>query len=505
MSYRCLIEVVPVSQRVSKIVMDLFLLDWMDDMPTELDQQNNLTICHRVIMVKVQASFESLCVLLLVSASSTLSLSRPVEHRISRRQWLRVLPALPSTLLWHRQEDDSRANAAIVDEPTAFKRPLGPSLAPEYFQSPIDTAPSAGRSYFPTLTPPFQNRATFRYTVGRNTWALEQLLTFVNVTASIRCHVVKLQSTGGLWVHSPQWPTGELCHLLNDLGAPVQHIVLPCNALEHKAPMKAFVQRYPEASVWISPGQYGPFGSCGQTQKDPMTMGYRVDGVLGSPEMALEPPPWANEFDMATLYLDLPKNAGPVSEVAFCHRPTKTLIATDAVVYIPNTDTARLDLFETYFAPKVVQDDPTFWPRTVLQAVFLPLRTDQDNPMRYPGYEAIRERLIRAPILRAFVDARAPIQVQEWTNQIAQWDFDRILTSHFASPIWATPREFVQAFAYLSSSSESHSDDDDNRSTLPPIACQDWELLQNLNTVISDYNLGEPAIFDYQRGCVETN
>ena len=42
------------------------------------------------------------------------------------------------------------------------------------------TAESAGRLYFPPLTPPLFNRATYRYDLGRNAWALEQLLTFAN-------------------------------------------------------------------------------------------------------------------------------------------------------------------------------------------------------------------------------------------------------------------------------------------------------------------------------------
>ena len=100
------------------------------------------------------------------------------------------------------------------------------------------TRPEAGRLYFPTLTPPLFNRATYRYDLGRDCWALEQLLTFANVSATIRSTVIKL-SDGTLWVNSPQWPTGELCALLDELG-PVGHIVLPCNALEHAAPLKAF-------------------------------------------------------------------------------------------------------------------------------------------------------------------------------------------------------------------------------------------------------------------------
>ena len=101
-------------------------------------------------------------------------------------------------------------------------------------------------------------------------------------------------------------------------------------------------------------------------------MGYRVDGVLpvGVPTATDTLPPWASEFDMRTLYVSLPENAGPVSEAAFYHRPSKSLVATDAVVFIP---TEAPPIFKTYFDAATV-DTPDFWPKSVLQAVFLPLR-----------------------------------------------------------------------------------------------------------------------------------
>jgi hypothetical protein len=319
-----------------------------------------------------------------------------------------------------------------------------PRLADEYYDTPISTRPEAGQFFFPTLTPPFRHRATYRYTLGRNAWALEQLLTFANVTATIRCNIIQLQN-GGLWVHSPQWPTGEYCTLLDELGV-VEHVVLPCNALEHKAPVSSFLKRYPNAKVWVSPGQYGPFGSCGTTLNDGNTLGFNIDGVLGDPTTN-PPPPWTDEFDIATLYVDLPNNAGPVSEVAFCHRPTKTLVSTDAVVYVPN---AAPDILSTYF-DSTTMEDADFWPKSVLQAVFLPLRTNHWEGNKYPGYEALVDRLVRAPILRAVVDARAPTKVKDWidlqTN--GNWNYDRILTSHFASPIMATPADVRATFQYL--------------------------------------------------------
>jgi hypothetical protein len=204
---------------------------------------------------------------------------------------------------------------------------------------------------------------------------------------------------------------------------------------------------------------------------------------------------------MAVLYVDIPENAGPVSEVAFCHKPTKTLVATDAVVYIPSN---APNIFTTYFDKKVVEEDISFWPKTVLQAVFLPLNADREG--NYPGFLALRNRLVRAPILRAFADARAPQAVQDWVNEIStKFDFDRIITSHFASPIAATPRDFASCFGYLSLSEDSAlfvgKTNKNINNNLPPITCQDWELLEGLNRVIAENKLGAPATFDFKKDC----
>lgn len=350
------------------------------------------------------------------------------------------------------------------------------------------TRPEAGRLYFPTLTPPLFNRATYRYDLGRDSWALEQLLTFANVSATIRSTVIKMKD-GTLWVNSPQWPTGELCALLDELG-PVGHIVLPCNALEHAAPMKSFAAKYPKASVWVTPGQYGPFGTCGLTAAS-AKLGYRVDGVLpiGRPKSGDPLPPWADEFDIRTLYVSLPENAGPVSEAAFYHRPTKSLVAVDAVVFVPDSPPP---IFRTYFDDTTVAATD-FWPKTVLQAVFLPLRqrNGESDASRWPAYAAVQGKLLRAPILRAFADARAPDAVRAWVRDVAAMgSFDRILTAHFASPIAATPSDFERTFAYL-----------DGPTAEPPIACEDWALLDGLNSAIETNKLGAPVVFDFKAGC----
>jgi len=75
-------------------------------------------------------------------------------------------------------------------------------------------------------------------------------------------------------------------------------------------------------------------------------------------------------------------------------------------------------------------------------------------------------------------------------------DFDRILTCHFASPIKSTPDEFVSAYSYLFTDGMKRSIVDG-----PSIACKDWEVLDGLNKVIDENNLGAKVIFDYKAAC----
>ena len=149
-------------------------------------------------------------------------------------------------------------------------------------------------------------------------------------------------------------------------------------------------------------------------------------------------------------------------------------------------------LLRTYFDDATV-DQEDFWPKSVLQAVFLPLRQQPGGTAdaRWPGYLAVCGRLIRAPILRAFADSRAPDAIRAWVRSVGEMgSFDRILTAHFASPIAATPADFAKAFTYL-----------DGPTAEPPIACNDWQLLDGLNSLIDDNKLGAPVVYDFKAGC----
>jgi hypothetical protein len=176
-----------------------------------------------------------------------------------------------------------------------------------------------------------------------------------------------------------------------------------------------------------------------------------------------------------------------LSRSAFVHKPTNTLLVTDAVICVPSVSSssnAKTDnlpivfplqpIFQIYFDEATITES-TFWARRVLQAVFLPLRAEvTDEEMVYPGYESLPNRVVRALILRAFVDARAPDAVKVWAERLERREFDRIVTAHFASPINAGP---FKAFSHLSSLDEEQAKNEllsTEISSSLHITCQDW-------------------------------
>lgn len=81
-------------------------------------------------------------------------------------------------------------------------------------------------------------------------WTFEQTqgLDFFALYTPVRMTVIKLAS-GGLWVHSPVAPTAECLRLIKELDAPVEYIVLPTFAYEHKVFVGPFARKFPKAKV----------------------------------------------------------------------------------------------------------------------------------------------------------------------------------------------------------------------------------------------------------------
>ncbi len=375
---------------------------------------------------------------------------------VSRRALLQGA-AVSGSLLFRPTGEKNTKNGAKtkIVKKSNYRESMLTFETPEF----VDTMPKMGRKYYPPLVPPLFDRPTHRYNLGRNTWALEQPMEIKGVIREVIRTIVVRMNDGRLWVLSPQWPTGEFCALLDELG-PVAYVVLPTNAWEHAAPMKAFMKRYPQASAWVSPGQRGPFGTCSadednddSSEKD--NMPYPIDGKLPitteSPPKNDESkrntrslPPWTNEFEIRTMYT---KDVDIASEAAFYHKPSKTLMITDAVIMF---------------------DDQKV-PSSFLEFLSGPLKESS---------------LRRIPVFQALVDTRSPNTFQNWFQDLIDiGNFDRIVTLHGVSPIKATGQrklpDVLQSFL--------------NDYTNPYLSCshkndRDWRFFHWLNNAIDDFS-----------------
>lgn len=198
-------------------------------------------------------------------------------------------------------------------------------------------------------------------------WVAEQPLKVLGAQLGARMTVIRLGS-GGLFVHSPIDPTDALLAELAALG-PVQAIVAP-NAYHHMY-LPAFVRAFPRAQV---------FAAEGVARKQPEV---QLHGVLGDlPEFL-----WGREIDQHRL-AGQPK----MSEVAFLHRSSRTLIVSDWLV-------------------NFAADKPTsWWSRSFIRLIGAFGGPQQSKVLRLTVTDRAASRASRAHVLA--------------------WDFDRIIVAH---------------------------------------------------------------------------
>lgn len=356
---------------------------------------------------------------------------------------------------------------------------------------------------FPFPLGPITRRRTIRRELIKDTiWAFEQpqSLGFSNVTTNIRMTVIKLAS-GGLWVHAPIAPTPECLCLLRELGAPVEYIILPTFAYEHKIFVGPFSRKFPKAKVYIAP-KYVSFSFYQLPSPNPqhnnnyillysptrffMLKYYRRQwswpinlpvqffGIFPSGTLRTEDTstPWSAEIEQKVLVSSV--GIGPYIEVAFFHKKTQTLLVTDAVISVPEkpselvADKDIIDAAKSNFFVKVLAGDlaeepvngvplqPTEmtpavrdlgWRRMALQILYI-VPGDLRDPTR--GFKAIANRLIVGPILKTLVFTTEPELSRDWVESICKdWNFKQIIPAHFTAPIQATPKDLRKAFSFL--------------------------------------------------------
>ncbi|XP_062009828.1 uncharacterized protein LOC133726317 [Rosa rugosa] len=314
---------------------------------------------------------------------------------------------------------------------------------------------------FPFPLGPFLNRSTTRTeAVKGSIWLFEQeqALGFSSVSTNIRMTVVKLKS-GGLWVHAPIAPTKECIQLLKELGAPVEYIVLPTFAYEHKIFVGPFSREFPRAQVWVAPRQWSW----------PLNLPLEFFGIFRAKTLRDEDlsTPWANEIEQKVL--SSPEvGIGPYVEVAFYHKPSRTLLVTDAVIFVPRqppdciSKESLLASAKNGLAVKLlskgkkVSEEPVIdnkmnrqkgWERMVLQILFL----GPSNLLEpKASFAQMSQKLIVSPIVKTLVFSKVPEKVRDWIDRISRdWRFRRIIPAHFAAPVNASRSDFLAAFAFL--------------------------------------------------------
>ncbi|EEF36264.1 conserved hypothetical protein [Ricinus communis] len=286
----------------------------------------------------------------------------------------------------------------------------------------------------------------------------EQALGFSSVSTNIRMTVIKLKS-GGLWVHAPIAPTKDCIQLVKELGAPVEYIVLPTFAYEHKIFVGPFSRKFPRAQIWVAPRQWSW----------PLNLPLEFFGIFRSKTLKDEDlsTPWADEIEQKVL--SSPEvGIGPYVEVAFYHKRSRTLLVTDAVIFVPRrpleciSKESLLASAKNGLAVKLlskgkeVPQEPVVdnqmnrqkgWERMVLQILFLgPSNLLEPNA----SFTQMSQKLIVSPIVKTLVFSKVPEKVRDWIDRIVRdWRFKRIIPAHFAAPITAGRSDLLAAFAFL--------------------------------------------------------
>jgi len=338
--------------------------------------------------------------------------------------------------------------------------------------------------------------------VKGSVWTHDQIQGVVNVNVPVRQTVIKLKD-GGLWVHNPVAPTPESVRMLRELEerhGPVKHVVLGTLGLEHKALAGPFCKQFTQATVWLQPGQWS----------FPLPISPPLLGFPSGRRLRLLPtsnadadsiPEWADEIEFEVLGPLRFKAVGAFGETAFFHKKSKTLVVTDTIVKVePSPPSILLEDPRAlmFHARDEIGEEvsPTaevlrkgwrriclfgliFYPSGIdvrLGSVFsdrqrLPpsMSTLGDGAVPFslypwtwarderPSFDAIAGAPFVAPILQTLILNRFPDETLDWVERVCKWQFTRIIPSHLANDIRATPADFASAFEFLTTDNRESS------------------------------------------------
>lgn len=163
--------------------------------------------------------------------------------------------------------------------------------------------------------------------VAEGVWIIDaEPIRAMGITLPVRMTAVRLDG-GDLWLHSPTRFAPSVLRELEALG-PVRHLVAP--NIAHWTFLKEWQRHCPDATTWAAPNL--------RRRLQVKASGVRLDRDLG------EQPPddWSGDFHQTVI-----PGGGGFREMAFLHRPSRTLLLTDL---ISNLETDRLPLATRAYA-----------------------------------------------------------------------------------------------------------------------------------------------------------
>ncbi len=347
-----------------------------------------------------------------------------------------------------------------------------------------DIGPDSQYNLWPALpVAPYSRRKTIRRQIKDDVWVFDQIIGIYYVHVPIRMTVIRGET--GLLVYAPVAPTKECLSLLEELiqqYGPVQTIILPSVAVEHKVLAGPFARKFPDASFYVVDQQYSfplPLPSL----------------WLRLPRRA-RPLPRSGSVQEGFKHEVLTVKPGPGSyfqDVALYHVKSKTLCVCDAVlsvtaeppqILVAEPEYRRALLFHARDEPlELVEDTPEMrrkgWRRIVLLFnFFIPGSVQADiglaplkalrkyeygwggwQPFEWNAADEVKSfeqyskngKLALLPIIQIILNRGVSDKsLETWVDRVCGWDFDTVVPAHLDAPVKATPADFREPFQFAS-------------------------------------------------------
>eukprot|EP00471_Norrisiella_sphaerica_P010640 CAMPEP_0184502298 /NCGR_PEP_ID=MMETSP0113_2-20130426/49919_1 /TAXON_ID=91329 /ORGANISM="Norrisiella sphaerica, Strain BC52" /LENGTH=492 /DNA_ID=CAMNT_0026891389 /DNA_START=192 /DNA_END=1666 /DNA_ORIENTATION=- len=347
------------------------------------------------------------------------------------------------------------------------------------------------------LQPGEFKKTVMEQVVPGSVYTFEQQLGVFDVVVNIRMTALVLKE--GLMLVNPIAPTPECVGLVQAIErkhGPIKYLLLPTTQVEHKVNLAPFVDAFPHAEVWSVRRQWSfPPIPLSWIQFFPN----KIDGYL-EPEIT-QYAPFSAEVEVKLLDISLPGTIPtPFQEAALYHKPSRSLLVTDAVISVPrsppkiieNSPQSLLKIAGVWNDPDKAEKDEKEkkyqgqrqipmqsaaaalnkvntkqnrnlgWAKTVLLALFLSPASVSKDLKRFAqsgfvfeegwenSFEALLKKvLVVSPLVSELVFKPQGAKVLEWAEDVATWSFQRVIPAHFAVARRAGPKNFLEAFEFL--------------------------------------------------------